>query len=94
MTRGDIEAPAASDQSEMQRMAREVAVHVLPACAGPDRIEDFVMAYEVGFTMGLKKFSRETEITWRRGVFVGFVRGCLFTLALCLIVFWPWLSPR
>jgi hypothetical protein len=94
MTREDIEALAARDHSEMQHMAREVAVHVLPTSAGPDRIEDFVMAYEVGFAMGLKKFSVEMESTWRLGASVGFVGGCIFTLALCLIMFWPWLPPR
>jgi hypothetical protein len=91
MTREDIEAQAARDQSEMRHMAREVAAQVLPVSANgsvdPDRVEDFVLAYEVGFGMGLKKFSTKLESTWRSGVFVGFVRGCLFTLALSLIVF-------
>jgi hypothetical protein len=87
----DFEAEAASDMAEMRRMAREVATHVLPVSANgsvdPDRVEDFAMAYEVGFGMGLKKFSTQTNVVWRRGVFVGFVGGCIFTSALSLLVF-------
>jgi hypothetical protein len=98
MTHEDIEAQADRDVSDMRSMALELARQFLPVSTSggvdPERVEDFAAAYEVGFTMGLKKFSIEMESTWRFGVSVGFVSGCVFTLALCLIVFWPWLSPR